>query len=116
MLRGPITPVPVPRSSATRQFWIDVSWRDGTATVAAHGRLDASAAPELSARLTEIISVAAPRRLVIDLADVPHVDRTGAAAIVSAGAELLGSGQLVIRSIPAAAMPAFQAAGPDRPG
>ncbi len=116
MLRGPITSVPSPRSSATRQFWIDVSWSDGTATVAAHGRLDARAAPELSARLTEIISVAAPRRLVIDLADVPHVDRTGAAAIISAGAELPGSGQLVIRSIPAAAMRAFQAAGPDRPG
>lgn len=111
MLRGPITSVPAVRSSATRQFWIDVSWRDGTAIVSAHGRLDAAAVPELSARLTEIISVAAPRRLVIDLSDVPHVDRAGAAAIIRAGAELPGSGQLVIRSIPPAAMQAFQAAG-----
>jgi anti-anti-sigma factor len=79
--------------------------------VAAHGRLDAAAAPELSARLAEIISVAAPGRLVIDLADVPHVDQAGAAAIISAGAELPGGGQLVIQSIPAAAMQSFQAAG-----
>jgi anti-anti-sigma factor len=116
VLRGPITPVPATRSPATRQFWVDVRWSDGTATVVAHGRLDDAAAPELSARLTEVISVAAPRRLVIDLSDVRRVDRAGAQAIISAGAELPGSGQLVIRSIPAAAIRSFQAAGLEAAG
>jgi anti-anti-sigma factor len=100
----------VPR--ATRRFWIDVSWSGGTATVAAHGRLDAAAAPELAARLSEIIAVACPQRLVIDLADVRQVDQAGAAAIVSSGTELPGSGgQLVIRGIPHAAMGFFENTG-----
>ena len=110
----PQTAVPraarVPR--ATRRFWIDVSWSGGTATVAAHGRLDAAAAPELAARLSEIIAVACPQRLVIDLADVRHLDQAGAAAIVSSGTELPGSGgQLVIRGIPHAAMGFFENTG-----
>jgi anti-anti-sigma factor len=79
------------------------------ATVAAHGRLDAAAAPELSARLSEIIEVVRPRRLVVDLADVAYVGRPGAMAIIAAGAELPGSSaQLVIRSIPHAALRFFQ--------
>ena len=81
------------------------------ATVAAHGRLDAKAAPELAARLSEIIEVVRPRRLVVDLADVAYVDRPGAMALIAAGAELPGSSdQLVIRSIPHAALRFFQIA------
>jgi anti-anti-sigma factor len=102
-------------SPGARRFWIDVSWSGGTATVAAHGRLDARAAPELAARLSEIIDVACQQRLVVDLADVRHVDRAGATAIVSSGTELPGSGaQLVIRSIPHAAMRYFQVTGLSR--
>jgi anti-anti-sigma factor len=82
------------------------------ATVAAHGRLDAAAAPELSARLSEIIEVVRPRRLVVDLADVPYLDRLGAQAIIGAGAELPGrTAQLVIRSIPPEALRFFQVSG-----
>src|SRR6202142_3511540 len=96
MLLAPRTP-----SDTSSQFRLDVSWSDGLATVAAHGPLDAAAAPELSARLSEIIEVGRPRRLVVDLADVPSVDRAGALALIAAGAELPGpSAQLVIRSIP----------------
>jgi anti-anti-sigma factor len=104
MLLAPRTP-----SNPSRQFRIDVSWSDGMATVAVHGPLDAAAAPELSARLSEIIEVVRPRRLVVDLADVPSVDRAGAMAIIAAGAELPGvTAQLVIRSIPPAALRFFQ--------
>jgi anti-anti-sigma factor len=103
---------PLAATNALRQFWIDVSWADGTATVAAHGRLDAAAAPELSVRLAEIIEVTRPRRLVIDLADARHIDRAGAQAVVSASAGLPGGeDQLVIRSIPHAALGYFQVAG-----
>jgi anti-anti-sigma factor len=107
MLLAPRTP-----SNPSCQFRIDVSWSDGMATVAAHGPLDAAAAPELSARLSEIIEVVRPRRLVVDLTDVPLVDRAGAGAIIAAGAELPGrSSQLVIRSIPHAAVRFFQVTG-----
>jgi anti-anti-sigma factor len=103
---------PRAQSDRSRQFRIDVSWSDGMATVAAHGPLDSAAAPELSARLSEIIEVVAPRRLVLDLADVPLVDRAGAMAIIGAGAELPGSSaQLVIRSIPHQALRFFQVSG-----
>jgi anti-anti-sigma factor len=107
VLLAPRTP-----SNPWCQFRIDVSWSDGIATVAAHGRLDAAAAPELSARLSEIIEVVRPRRLVVDLADVPYVDRPGAMALIAASAELPGtSGQLVIRAIPHAALRFFQVTG-----
>jgi anti-anti-sigma factor len=103
---------PLAAASSLRQFWIDVSWAGGTATVAAHGRLDAVAAPELSVRLAEIIEVTRPRRLVIDLADARHIDRAGALAVVGASARLTGGGaQLVIRFIPHAALPFFAEAG-----
>jgi anti-anti-sigma factor len=96
-------------SNPSCQFRLDVSWSDGMAAVAAHGRLDAAAAPELSARLSEIIEVVRPRRLVVDLADVTYVGRPGAMAIIAAGAELPdSSAQLVIRSIPHAALRFFQ--------
>jgi anti-anti-sigma factor len=107
MLLAPRTP-----SDTSCQFRIDVRWSDGLAIVAAHGPLDAAAAPELSARLSEIIEVVRPRRLVVDLADVPSVDRAGALAIIAAGAELPGpGGQLVIRSIPHEALRFFQVTG-----
>ena len=83
VLLAPHTP-PNPSS----QFRMDVSWSDGIATVAAHGRLDAAAAQELTARLSEIIEVVRPRRLVVDLADVPYVGRSGALALIAASAEL----------------------------
>ncbi|HEX5293785.1 MAG TPA: STAS domain-containing protein [Streptosporangiaceae bacterium] len=106
MLLAPHTP-PNPSS----QLRMDVSWSDGIATVAAHGRLDAAAAPELTARLSEIIEVVRPRRLVVDLADVPYVGRSGALALIAASAELPGpSAQLVIRAIPSAALRFFQVA------
>jgi anti-sigma B factor antagonist len=106
VLLAPLTP-----SSPSCQFRIDVSWSDGIATVAAHGRLDAVAAPELSARLSEIIEVVRPSRLVVDLADVPYMDRSGAMALIAASAELPGTaGQLVIRAIPPAALRFFQLA------
>jgi hypothetical protein len=99
MLLAPRTP-----SDTSCQFRIDVSWSDGLAAVAAHGLLNAAAAPELSARLSEIIEVVQPRRLV--------VDRAGALAIIAAGAELPGPGaQLVIRSIPHEALRFFQVTG-----
>jgi anti-anti-sigma factor len=98
-------------SNPSCQFRIDVSWSDGIATVAAHGRLDAAAAPELSARLSEIIEVVRPCRLVVDLADVAYVGRPAAMALIAASAELPGtSGQLVIRCIPHAALRFFQIA------
>jgi anti-anti-sigma factor len=104
VLVAPRTPV-----NPSWHFRIDVRWSDGIATVAAHGRLDALAAPDLSARLSEIIEVVRPYRLVVDLADVTLVDRAGAMAIVAAGAELPGSGaQLVIRRIPHEAVRFFQ--------
>ena len=103
MLRAPLA-----TAGSLRQFWIDVSWADDAATVAAHGRLDAVAAPELSVRLAEIIEVSRPRRLVIDLSDARHIDRAGALAVVGASARLPGGGaQLVIQSIPHAALPFF---------
>ena len=106
MLLAPRTP-----SDPSCQFRIDVSWSDGLATVAAHGLLDAAAAPELSARLSEIIEVVRPRRLVVDLADVSLMDRAGATAIIAAGAELPGSSaQLVIRYIPHEALRFFRVA------
>jgi anti-anti-sigma factor len=111
VLLAPRTP-----SKPSCQFRIDVSWSDGIATVAAHGRLDAVAAPELSARLSEIIEVVRPRRLVVDLADVPYVGRPGAMALIAASAELPGtSGQLVIRAIPHAALRFFQVTGVTSP-
>ena len=86
------------------------------ATVAAHGRLDAKAAPELAARLSEIIEVVRPRRLVVDLADVPYVGRSGALALIAASAELPApSAQLVIRAIPSAALRFFQVSGVPSP-
>jgi anti-anti-sigma factor len=107
MLLAPRTP-----SDTSCQFRIDVSWSDGLAVVAAHGLLNAAAAPELSARLSEIIEVVRPRRLVVDLADVALVDRAGALAIIAAEAELPGPGaQLVIRSIPHEALRFFQVTG-----
>jgi anti-anti-sigma factor len=107
VLLAPRTP-----SNQSCQFRIDVRWSDGIATVAAHGRLDAVAAPELSARLSEIIEVVRPYRLVVDLADVTLVDRAGATALVGAGAELPGSAaQLVIRFIPHEAVRFFQVTG-----
>lgn len=107
MLRAPLA-----TAGSLRQFWIDVSWADGTAAVAAHGRLDAGAAPELSVRLAEIIEVTRPRRLVVDLSDARHIDQAGALAVVGASAGLPGGGaQLVIRFIPHEALPFFEAAG-----
>ena len=107
MLLAPRTP-----SHTSRPFRIDVSWSDGVATVAAHGRLDAAAAPELAGRLSEIIEVVRPRRLVVDLADVSYVGRPGALVLIAASAELPDTaGQLVIRSIPHAALRFFQVTG-----
>lgn len=67
-------------------FRLDLDWQDDSAVVAVHGILDFGTVTELSERLSEIIKVTQPRRLVVDLARVAYNDQPAAAAL-RAGSE-----------------------------
>jgi anti-anti-sigma factor len=64
-------------------FRLDLDWQDDSAIVAVHGILDVGAVAELSERLSEIVKVTQPRRLVVDLAKVAYTDQPAAAALAA---------------------------------
>jgi anti-anti-sigma factor len=78
---------------------VDIRWHGDQATVAVHGEIDFFTAPALSARLGEVIEVARPRRLILDLAGVRFLDCAGARAVADARAALPECCQVVIRSL-----------------
>lgn len=90
---------------------VDVCWHGGVATVAVRGEIDSSTAPRLSERLAEVIGGAQPRRLILDLADVPFVDCAGARALAGVRAALPGCCQVVIRSLCPSARKVFALTG-----
>lgn len=83
----------------SRSSHVDICWRGDMATVAVHGEIDFLTASVLSARLDELIDVARPRRLVLDLADVAFLDCAGARVIAGARAALPECCQVVICSL-----------------
>jgi anti-anti-sigma factor len=90
-----VTPTPFATSAAELE--------DGVRIVSVQGELDLSTAPELEARLDEIVS-SGDASLLIDLSECEFIDSTGIALIVrawqrldrSAGGE--GNGRVVICS------------------
>jgi anti-anti-sigma factor len=78
---------------------VGVRWQGGQATVWVHGEIDFFSASDLSARLGEVIEVARPRRLIVDLAGVPFLDCAGARAVAGARAALPECCPVVIRSL-----------------
>lgn len=62
--------------------------------IAFHGELDASAAPELRARVLEIAQTPGGR-LLIDLSACTFIDSLGVAALVEAGSEMHKRGRVV---------------------
>lgn len=66
------------RRSADR-FRLDLNWQGDDALVAVRGLMDVRGVTELSERLSEIIKVARPRKLIVDLANVAYADQAAAA-------------------------------------
>lgn len=60
------------------QFRLNLDWDSDQALVAVHGVLDVRAITELSERLSEIVAVARPRQLVVDLTSVSYVGQAAA--------------------------------------
>jgi anti-anti-sigma factor len=68
-------------------------------TLALAGDLDPATAPELDARLQELVSDRAVASVVLDLAQVVFMDSSGLRVLVAASAALQGrSAQLLLRS------------------
>lgn len=67
--------------------------------VAFHGELDAAAAPDLDARLTEVLE-ASGGALLIDLCGCTFIDSLGIAAVVRRSREMLGQGRAVAVAVP----------------
>jgi anti-anti-sigma factor len=65
-------------TSRSCRVLVAIRWHGDQVMVAVHGEIDFVAAPALSARLGEVIEVAKPRRLILDLAGVPFLDCAGA--------------------------------------
>jgi anti-sigma B factor antagonist len=57
-------------------------WGDGI-MVAMHGEIDFSRSPDLRVELLALLNTK-PRKLVLDLADVPYMDSSGVATLVEA--------------------------------
>jgi len=84
--------------SRSAGFLTTAAWDGNQATVALQGELDFTAARDLSRRLREVVQVAQPMRLVVDLAEVTFLDCAVARAIAGTKAALAEGGVLVIRS------------------
>ena len=76
---------------------VDIRWHGDQATVAVYGEIDFFTAPALSARLGEVIEVARPRRLILDLGGVRFLDCAGARAVAGARAALPECCQVELR-------------------
>jgi anti-anti-sigma regulatory factor len=53
-------------------FRLNLAWHGDEALVAVHGFLDFRAITELSERLSEIVKVAQPRKLIVDLGNAAY--------------------------------------------
>lgn len=98
-------------TSRSARVLVDIRWHGDQATVVVHGEIDFFTAPALSARLGEVIDVAKPRRLILDLADVPFLDCAGARAIAGVRAALPECCQVVLCSLRPSPRRVFQITG-----
>lgn len=98
-------------TSRSARVLVDIGWHGDQATVAVRGEIDFFNAPALSARLGEVIDVAKPRRLILDLAGVPFLDRAGAQAVADARAALPECCQVVLCSLRPLPRKVFQITG-----
>jgi anti-anti-sigma regulatory factor len=78
------------------RFWLDIAWRGDRAQVAVHGPLDRHGEAELAQRIREVIEVARPRSLLLDLADVACADRAPIRALAAVQAAMPAGGQITI--------------------
>jgi len=67
--------------------------------VAFHGELDASAAPDLAARLDEVLE-GTSGALLIDLCGCTFIDSLGIATLVRGSREMLDRGRAVVVAVP----------------
>jgi anti-anti-sigma factor len=86
-------------TSRSARILVDIHWHGDQATVAVLGEIDFFTAPALSVRLDEVIDIARPRRLIVDLAGVPFLDCAGARAVAGARAALPECCQMVLCSL-----------------
>ena len=69
---------------------IPAARRDGDALVLSiHGELDLHNSPQLRTELLDLLARMAPRRLILDLAEVPYMDSSALAVLVEALKKLL---------------------------
>jgi anti-sigma B factor antagonist len=76
---------------------VEVSFRDGIATLSLYGELDYVTAEVLSEELTQALGKS-PERLVFDMGGLAFTDCTGARIIAAAGQALPDAGRPVLRS------------------
>lgn len=66
-----------------RTFEVDIDERDEAVIVAPHGEIDLSNSPDLREALRSVLRDR-PRRIVVNLADVPSVDSSAIATLIEA--------------------------------
>ncbi len=97
------------------EFALGFSRALGKVVVHVEGALDASTAPQLGDRLTDVIDGQGNRHLVLDLTATTRVDAAGLAVLVRAVKRLhLSGGQLVLSGLSSTVAETFTVAGVDR--
>ena len=87
----------------------------GSVRASVAGELGHREALEAMERLTELIDVRVPRRMVLDLSGVEFMDSSGIAVVVqSARRCAAGGGRFSVEGVPPQAMKVFRAARIDR--
>lgn len=107
-----MAPVTSPRDPAADDLRVQIEHGSGDpkALVRVEGDVDVASAGQLSAALDQVIAAGATD-VHVDLAGVPFLDSTGLTALLTARAQLEGTGTIVVDTASTAVLHTFEVAG-----